>query len=260
MSGEAASSALALLAVAVPAYLLAGAIKGLIGIGLPTMAIGLTAQFVEAREAIALVLVPMLVANAWQVARSGAPGAVVGRVWRGYRPLLVSMLAAIGLVALVAPRVSPAHVTFALGTVMTLFALASLWREPPALPDRHDRAAQTLTGVLSGAIGGIAGIWAPPIIVYLGARRLAREAFVETVGVLLFGGSLVLIVGYAIAGLLTAETAARSLLLIAPAIAGFAVGERLRRRVPAERFRQLVLGFFLVMGVNLVRRAVSGAP
>jgi len=239
-------------------YLCAGAVKGLLGIGLPTLAVGLMAQFVDAREAIALVIVPMLVANAWQVMRSGDVLALVRRTWKHYRPLVLSMLVVLGVVSLLAPGVSAVAVTGALGLVVTLFAATSLWREPPPLPDRLDAPAQLLAGTSAGIIGGIAGVWAPPIIVYLGARRLEREAFVQTVGVLLFAGALVLCIGYAISGLLPAETAARSLLLIPPAIVGFTIGERFRQRLSGPRFRTLVLGFFLIMGLNLLRRALTG--
>lgn len=247
-----------LLLAVMAVYALAGVVKGLLGIGLPTLAVGLTAQFVEAREAIALVICPMLAANAWQVWRSGAPLALVARTWRDFRPLALTMLAAIGGVALLAPNVPAVWVTAVLGVVVTLFAALSLWREPPPLPPRLDTAAQLVTGTVAGAIGGIAGIWAPPIIVYLGARRLEREAFVETVGVLLFAGSAVLLGGYLASGLLSPAVAAGSLWLVPPAIAGFALGERFRRRLSGPRFRTLVLGFFLLMGLNLVRRAVGG--
>jgi len=248
-----------LLAVAL-VYALAGSVKGLLGLGLPTLAVGLTAQFLDTREAIALVICPMLAANAWQVWRSAAPLALVRRTGRRLRPLVLTMLGFIALVSLLAPRVPTAWVTASLGIVVTLFAATSLWREPPPLPARLDTAAQLLTGTVAGILGGVAGIWAPPIVVYLGARRLEREDFVETVGVLLFGGCVVLLAGYLASGLLTPAVALSSLWLIPPAIAGYTLGERFRKRLSGPRFRTLVLAFFLVMGLNLVRRALEGSP
>lgn len=246
------------LTLGVPVFVLAGMVKGLIGIGLPTLAIGLLAQFIDARYAIALVVVPMLVANAWQIFRTEAPVSTIRRVSSDYRVLLVSLLVSIGVVSLLAPQVSVATVTLALGCVMTLFAAVNLWRQPPALPDRLDRAAQWLTGMLAGAIGGIAGVWAPPIIIYLAARRVDKDAFVETAGVLLFGSSAVLLAGYLISGLLDVRTAFLSMLFIPPALLGFTIGERWRSRLSGPGFRIAVLGFFLLMGLNLVRRSLWG--
>ena len=245
--------------VATGVFLAAGTVKGLLGIGLPTMAVGLMAQFVDVREAVALAIVPMLLANAWQMSRGGEPRALAARVLGRYRALATCMLVTIGAVALLAPAVPPAYVALALGTVMVAFALSALLREPPPLPARFDARAQWLSGVLAGVFGGLAGVWAPPIIVYLGARRLPPEEFVETVGVLLFVGSVVLFAGYLANGMLDAATTAHSLLLTLPTLAGFALGESLRRRVSPARFRTLVLVFFLLMGLNLARRALSGA-
>lgn len=249
---------LSVLAIGVPVFVLAGAVKGLIGIGLPTLAIGLMAQFIGAREAISLVIVPMLFANGWQVVRSDSPRASVLRVTSEYRILLLSLFMTIGAVALLAPSVSVATVTLTLGIVMTLFAILSLWRDPARLGDRFDRLGQGAAGVVGGIIGGISGIWAPPIIIYLSARRIDKQAFVETVGVLLFGSTAVLMVGYLASGVLAPLKALQSLAFIPPALAGFAIGERFRARVSGAGFRTLVMSFFLLMGLNLIRRALWG--
>lgn len=253
-----ADGAWSLVLVAFSIYLVSGAVKGLLGIGLPTMAIGAMAQFVDVRLAVALAIVPMLLANAWQISRGGEPLALSRRVLRRHHALAAGMLLTLAAVAPFATRVPLAGVTLALGIVMVTFAVASLWREPPPLPERLDVPAQWIAGAVAGIFGGLAGVWAPPIIVYLGARRLQPGAFVETVGVLLFVGSVVLCAGYAWSGALDGRTALLSLALTLPAIGGYALGERLRRRVPASAFRRLVLGFFFIMGANLLRRVLSG--
>ena len=51
-------------------YFIAGMIKGMLGIGFPTAAVSLLAQVTDTRTAIALVVIPMMVTNAWQVWRS----------------------------------------------------------------------------------------------------------------------------------------------------------------------------------------------
>lgn len=257
-AGQSGTAYLSVLAIGVPVFVLAGAVKGLIGIGLPTLAIGLMAQFIGAREAISLVIVPMLFANGWQVMRSDSPRASVLRVTSEYRVLLLSLFMTIGAVALLAPSVSVATVTLTLGIVMTLFAILSLWRDPARLSDRFDRLGQGAAGVVGGIIGGISGIWAPPIIIYLSARRIDKQAFVETVGVLLFGSTAVLMVGYLASGVLAPLKALQSLAFIPPALAGFAIGERFRTRVSGAGFRTLVMSFFLLMGLNLIRRALWG--
>lgn len=240
--------------VAACVYLLAGTVKGTLGIGLPTAAVSLMAQASDTRTAIALAVVPMICLNGWQVYRAGR----TLETWRRFRTLAIVTTAGIGFVALFATRVPTPVVTLVLGGIITLFALVSLARELPRIPARLDRPAQVATGVAAGLMGGIAGVWAPPIIVYLNGIGLDKDGFVRASGLLLVLGSTILAASYAANGLLDARHAGAGLLLVAPALAGFSLGERLRARLSGEGFRRAVLAFFLVMGLNLVRRALTG--
>ncbi len=74
-------------AVAV-AYLLAGFVKGVIGLGLPTVAIGLLGLLMTPAQAAAILVVPSLVTNIWQCTAGGDVLALVRRMW----PLLARHL------------------------------------------------------------------------------------------------------------------------------------------------------------------------
>ena len=45
--------------------------------------------------------------------------------------------------------------------------------------------------------------------------------------------------------------------MVIPAILGFQIGEAIRRKIAAERFQNAVLIVFLLMGVNIIRRALT---
>lgn len=240
------------LIVIVATYFIAGLIKGTLGIGFPTAAIALSAMVIDARSAIALVVIPMCLINAWQIVRNGHVVEVLQENWR----LIVTMACAIGVFSLFSVGVSIRWLTLLLGVVMVSFSIISLLRSPPPLPKAYDNLAQMVTGTISGIIGGLAGIWAPPIIMYLSARRMSSAQFVQTVGVVLFIGSSVLLFGYIKNGLVNADNAFISTSLLIPTIVGFTVGEQLRKRIANELFQKLVLLFFLVLGFNFIRRAV----
>ena len=245
MSGE-------LVAVAIVAFGIAGFVKGTIGIGLPTAAVSLFAQASgDTRLAISLAIVPMIVLNVWQCWRAGSILATLVR----FRLVAVVMLTCIAIAALGAARLSAPFVTLVLGLAISLFAATSLWREWPALPARLDLPAQIVTGISCGVLGGISGVWAPPLVIYLSALRLDKDTFVRATGVLLGLGSVVLAISYGVNGLLTSRQAGLGLMLVLPALLGYALGERWRDRLSGRAFRQAVLLFFLVMGLNLVRRA-----
>jgi len=101
------------------------------------------------------------------------------------------MLVSIGCAAFGASRMSTPLVTLILGVSISLFAATSLWREWPILPTRFDRHAQIITGVVCGVLGGLTAVWAPPIVIYLSALRLDKDAFVRTCWVTPWGRSCV---------------------------------------------------------------------
>lgn len=241
-----------LLYSAVAIYLLAGVIKGMLGIGFPTAAVSLLAQITDARTAISLVVIPMVVTNAWQVWRNRQVRWVFSSFWR----LLVTMLVFIAIFSQLASLVPIPLLTGVLGLIIAVYAIFSLYRPILRIPDRHDGLSQLIAGGTAGALGGITGVWAPPILIYLNARGVGKEAFVATSGVLMCLGSTVLFGGYINAGLIAGPILVMSCLLLLPSLLGFSVGELIRKRLSAERFARLLLWFFLAMGLNLIRRSL----
>jgi len=237
--------------IALAVYFLAGTVKGTIGIGLPTTSISLLGQLYDPRVAIALAIFPILITNIWQVYRTGE----VKRTLRTYWPYAVVLAVVLWVFTGFSARISTTSLVFVLGCVVVLFALSSLFFHPPELPKRFDRLGQVVGGALSGILGGLTAIWAPPMVIYFLARRLDKDDFVRASGVLLFVGSVPLLFGYLQNGLMTRDLALMSMAMIVPTLLGFALGEKIRHRVNAARFQKLILCLFLVMGLNLIRRS-----
>ncbi|MEM7176643.1 MAG: sulfite exporter TauE/SafE family protein [Pseudomonadota bacterium] len=233
-------------------FLIAGTIKGTVGIGLPTAAIGLMSQLIDPRAAIALVIVPSLISNAWQIFRAGDFLGAVRRYWR----FLVCLVALILVVSLtITSQVETSTLVLALGLVIVGFSVMSLAWRPPALHPRHDGAGQVVAGTLAGTLGGLTAIWAPPMVVYLTARETEKDEFVRATGVMIFVGTLPLLTGFLSTGMMQVSDILVGVLVTIPALLGFQIGERLRRILDTGRFRVAVLVVFLLLGLNLIRRS-----
>lgn len=243
-----------LIAFASLTFLIAGAIKGAIGIGLPTAAISILSQGIDAKLAVALVVIPSLVSNSWQIYRMGDTLRAFSTYWI-FATVLVSVLF---LTTALTASISSQSLLVTIGVVIILFSVTNLLIHPPRLPDRFDRLAQFVAGGIAGLLGGLTAIWAPPLVIYLIARRVERDEFVRATGLLIFIGSVPLLLGFWLNGLIDAHIAMLSAGMVLPALAGFQIGEALRTRLPVERFQAAVLWFFLLMGLNVIRRAVFG--
>ncbi|MEP5758050.1 MAG: sulfite exporter TauE/SafE family protein [Litoreibacter sp.] len=233
-------------------FLIAGTIKGVVGIGLPTAAIGLMTLLIDPRLAISITLIPMVGSNAWQVWRMGDVAATVRR----YKWLAVVLAICVAATTLLSRTVPQEALMAILGGSIVVFVLVSLAHELPKLPDRLDQPAQVVMGGLAGVMGGLTAVWAPPMVMYLTARGVTKDEFVRATGVLIFIGCIPLVWGYAYNGFLTPERALSSTMMLIPTIAGFTLGERIRSRLPAATFKKVLLYVFLILGLNLLRRAL----
>ncbi|MFK7860746.1 MAG: sulfite exporter TauE/SafE family protein [Granulosicoccus sp.] len=243
---------LILVVVAILVYFFAGVIKGTLGIGFPTAAVSLLAQVTDSRTAITVVIMPMLITNAWQVVRGRKFLSVVQQMWI----LLSMMLLFIVVFSQLASKVSVELLAAVLGGIVAVYALNSLYARPLELNPEFDKPVQIIAGVSAGVMGGLVSVWAPPILIYLQTLRLPKDQFVATVGVLLLLGSCVLLMSYISSGVLNYGLFVFSTLLIVPSLSGFTVGEQIRKKLSANRFERMLLWFFFIMGLNLIRRAM----
>lgn len=241
-----------LLLISTATFLIAGTIKGIAGIGMPTIALGLMTLALEPRMAISIILFPLIVSNAWQFYRAGQMWAAIKR----YRFFLVTMMTLIFVSAIFSAGASDRLIYGALGTVILIFVAVNVLKTPPELPERHAAKAQVILGGATGLFGGLAAIYAPGIAIYLSMRRVDKDEMVRATGLLVFAGSLPLLAGYLTQSLLSPRLAMISALMVAPTLLGFQLGERVRAHLSQDGFRQVFFVVFFVLGLNLIRKAL----
>ena len=238
--------------IALAAFLVSGTIKGVAGIGLPTAAIAFMTLFLDPRTAIALVLFPMLGSNFWQMIRGGEFRRTAKRYWI----FAAILFAGVSGTSFATQGTSDRALLAILGVVVLIFVAISWKKMLPPLADKYDKAAQVCFALLAGVIGGMTAAWGPPMAIYLHARGVDKDEFIRATGFLITVGTLPLVVTYAQIGFLSGQLAAISFAMLVPTLIGFTAGETLRRRMSVEAFRNAILILFLVLGLNLIRRAI----
>jgi uncharacterized membrane protein YfcA len=233
-------------------FLFGGFVKGLLGIGLPALLIGLLTFFYEPRFAVSLILIAIMTTNLRQAVRGGRVRDILKRYWLFCSIAMIFIF----LVALAGSAVPVPVLLVFVGVGMTLFALTSLFVEMPLLPARYDKAAQAVAGLGAGILGGLTAIWGPPLVIYLMSLHLERRAFVQALGVMFAAQSVPLTLGFVVSGELTGQTAVVGTALLVPTFLGMFLGENLRDRIDTKLFFRLFLTAFLLLGLNLIRRGL----
>jgi len=239
------------LLLAVMVFLLAGTVKGVLGIGLPTISISMLAQFVDPRVAIAFLLLPAVVTNSWQTYRGGAIKRSAVKLW----PFVTTMAVVMFVSSMFAARASTAVLVLGIGVMVVIWTLTSFIKTPPPMAEQFDRPIQYALGAFAGVMGGLTAIWSPPMVIYLLSIRCDKDDFVRFTGFMILCGTVPLTIGYVLNGLLDRQLALASALMIVPTLIGFSIGEYLRRFLGGKQFQKAVLLVFFLMGVNLIRRS-----
>ncbi|TGQ85707.1 sulfite exporter TauE/SafE family protein [Mesorhizobium sp. M8A.F.Ca.ET.208.01.1.1] len=234
-------------------FLAAGLVKGVVGMGLPTVAMGLLAAAMPPAEAAALLLIPSLVTNLWQLFTGPSFGGLCKRLWTMMAGVVVGTVTGAGLL-------TGAHTTMAsagVGIALMLYALVGLAKAGFTTPARHEAWISPLVGVATGLVTGATGVFVIPAVPYLQSLRLGREDLIQALGLSFTVSTLALGFGLFRAGALASPTAqlAGSVLALAPALAGMVVGQALRQRMSVETFRTVFFAGLLALGVYLALEA-----
>jgi len=228
-------------------FLAAGGVKGVLGMGLPTLAMGLLGLMMPVAEGAALLLLPSLVTNLWQMARGGHLVALARRLWPMMAGVCAGVWAGQGWMAGPVGRA-----TSLLGLCLAAYALAGMigWRLPrPAA--RHEAWASGAVGVLTGLLTAATGVFVLPAVPYLQALGLRKDEMAQALGLSFTVSTLALAVNLAATQHLTAVSATQSLLVLLPALVGMWLGQRLRDELSQDAFRRWLMGGLLALGAWL---------
>ena len=120
----------------------------------------------------------------------------------------------------------------------------------------HDNFWQSGLGTLGGLVGGAASIWAVPVTMYLLMKNVKPKQFVDVSGFLITIGCIPVSIGYIATGVFQPNMFIYGALGSVVAVIGFQIGEKLRNKVNAKTFKNLLLIFFSISAVNMIIRSL----
>ncbi len=233
-------------------FLLAGLVKGVIGLGLPTIAVGLLSLAMTPAEAAALLVVPSLVTNIWQLAAGPSFTALARRLWPMMLGVCLGTWAGSGSLT----GADAAQASTALGIALLVYAGLGLTTLRLSVPPGWERPLAPMIGAATGLVTAATGVFVIPAVPYLQALGLAKDDLAQALGLSFTVSTVAMAASLAHEGAFGSADATLSLLALAPALAGMGLGRWLRRRISAETFRR---GFFvglLALGTHLALRGV----
>ncbi|MFQ5995215.1 MAG: sulfite exporter TauE/SafE family protein [Acidiferrobacterales bacterium] len=231
--------------------LLAGIVKGVLGIGLPVISIPLLALVLQVPQAVALLPIPILVSNVWQAFYGGYFFTSLRRFWA----LILALIAGTAVGVKVLATVDQQVLFGLIGVIVILFSLTNYLQPQLHLPKRGELSVGIIVGFVGGVLGGLSTIFGPPLIMFLIALRLSKDEFVGTIATLYLTGAVPLLIALGAFDVMGLKELLWSALATVPLFLGVLLGQLLRNRLNQEVFRKGLLAMLVIAGIALVRRA-----
>ena len=233
------------------AFLLAGFIKGVLGLGLPTVSMGLLAVTMPPGQAIAIVIVPAIVTNIWQTFGGPYLRDILWRLW----PLMVGTVIGIWLNAglLTGPYAPYGPVT--LGVLLVIYAIVGLSPFNFKVARRDEKWIGGIVGLITGVVSAATGVQVIPSMPFMQAIGMEKDELVQALGVFFTVATIALGFSLTRSGLLTAATALPGAIAMGASFAGMFVGQAVRTRMAPEAFRRWFLIAMILLGLYLAVNA-----
>ncbi len=234
------------------AFLLAGFVKGVLGLGLPTVAMGLLAVTMQPAHALAIVIVPAMVTNIWQTFVGPYLLDIIRRLW----PLMVGTMIGIRLNAGLMTGPYAPYGTVVLGVLLVIYAIIGLSTFSFHVARRDEKWIGGIVGLITGLISAATGVQVIPSMPYLQAIGMEKDELVQALGVFFTVATVGLAFNLTSAGLLTAATALPGAIAMAASFAGMFIGQAVRSRMQPEMFRRWFLIAMIFLGLYLAGSAL----
>jgi uncharacterized protein len=243
-----------IIAAVICSLIVAGLLKGIIGVGMPVVALPLLSLFVDIKSAVMLLSMPLIFSNVPQALEGGK----TGRCFLQLLPVILGMIPGLilGVHILLALDASVAEIIA--GLVVMGVGVVTLLAPKLQLQSRLVLPAGVTFGFFGGILGAVAAMPGPLVFIFLLAKGLRGKAFTKE-------ASLYLAVSAGLLALLL--TASRefnwrdvsvSAAAMLPVGLGMFAGQHMRDRIAPQTFEKLVLFAVIGAGAELLRHGFLG--
>jgi len=241
-----------LLLVVLGTFFLAGAIKGVIGLGLPTVSLALLTVAIDLPNAMALLLAPSFITNLWQALVGGNGKVILIRIW----PFLTMATLMVWFGATALTTVDLALLSALLGALLIAYALISLLGLHITLTRQQEYWSGPVMGMANGILTGMTGSFVVPGVLFLQAIGLGRDQLIQAMGILFTLSTLALAVALQGNSLVSTTQGLLSAAAVVPALIGMMLGQRIREKLSAQVFRRVFFISLLLLGCYIVANAI----
>jgi uncharacterized membrane protein YfcA len=241
-----------IIAAVVCSLIVAGFLKGTIGVGMPIVALPLLSLFIDIKYAAMLLSMPLILSNLRQALEGGR----TGRCLMELMPVLLGMIPGLFLGVRILLALDAGTAKVIAGLVLMSVGGVTLLTPKLRLQPHLVLPAGITFGFFGGILGGVAAMAGPLVFIFLLAKGLRGKAFTKE-------ASLYLVVSSGFLAILLAASSQFSWLDVSfstaamlPVMLGMYLGQHIRDKIAPETFKKLVLIAVIAAGAELLRHGL----
>jgi uncharacterized membrane protein YfcA len=229
-----------------------GFIKGALGVGTPLLTVPMMAIVLPPQMAIAIMAIPVVVANLWQFSEADRSKAVVKRFWPAFIGVLIGTWIGVKILSII----DEFTLLIVVGVAVIGFAILQGSRHRFHLSEPRVKPAGAIFGLASGVIGGVCSFFGPMLVVYLlSIRDLTKNQFVSSISFLYVSAVIPWAIALYLYGILDQKMLMFSVVATLPVTLGLVIGRRIRGSIGEDSFKILIIGILVVSGTSMLWRA-----
>jgi uncharacterized membrane protein YfcA len=233
-------------------FLGAGVVKGVTGMGLPTVAMGVLGATMSPLTAAAILIIPSFVTNVWQMLAGRGTLRLMRRLWAMMLCIVIGTLLGTRLLVIVDPVWSGRS----LGLALIAYAAYALFLPTLSVPERLESWLSPVIGIVTGLLTGATGVFTLPAVPYV-QLGLQKDELVQALGLSFTVSTVALAGGLFAQGAFRLDQLGLSLLAVLPALVGMWLGSIVRQKISPKAFRRCFLLFLVVLGLELTLHPFS---
>jgi uncharacterized protein len=232
----------------------AGLLKGIIGVGMPVVALPLLSLFIDIKSATMLLSMPLILSNLPQALEGGKTGRRILQLMPVFLGMIPGLFLGVRILLALDANVAKIIAGLALMGVAGVTLLAPKLQ----IQSRWVLSTGITFGFFGGILGGIAAMAGPLVFIFMLAKGLRGKAFTKEASLYLVVSSGLLAIFLTASRQFSWLDVSVSTAAMLPVALGIYVGQHMRDKIAPETFKNLVLITVIAAGAELLRHGFFG--
>ena len=234
-------------------FFFGGLVKGMIGVGLPTVTLTLLSFFFDIKESISFILIPVILTNLFQM----LDGKNLRSIFQQTKIFLFSSVLFVIPGFLILRFIDSKIILIILASLLVINSSLVLFNKIITIKKYNSFLVQFWIGAFTGITTGVTSIYTMPFIFLIQSLKFSKEKLIQLMGLSFFLFSLSQFILFYSFSMIDEKVFLFSSIACVPILFGVLVGKYLRKILSEQLFKKLFNYMLLLSGLILIVKSVN---